>query len=269
MIPALLKNDDFVTDVQATQVGDGFAIWWLGQSGFLLKHPTGYVLFDPYLSESLTVKYAGSDKPHTRLTERVVDAAQLSFVDIVTSTHNHTDHLDADTLRPLLAKNPNLKLVIPEANRDVAAERLACKHDAPVGLSDGEHVELGDVTFHAVPAAHETIDRDEQGRSRFLGYIVKFGRWSIYHSGDTVWFDGLEALLKPFNIDVAMMPINGRTPERRVAGNLWGDQTADLAQQAGIKMVVPCHYHMFAFNTETPDLFVHRCQQIGQPYTVL
>jgi len=46
------------------------------------------------------------------------------LADIVTSTHNHSDHLDAQTLCPILAVNPRLKLVIAEANRAVVADRL-------------------------------------------------------------------------------------------------------------------------------------------------
>ncbi|MCI0446120.1 MBL fold metallo-hydrolase, partial [bacterium] len=32
-------------------------IWWLGQSGFLLLWNGHSLLFDPYLSDSLTAKY--------------------------------------------------------------------------------------------------------------------------------------------------------------------------------------------------------------------
>ena len=36
--------------------------------------------------------------------------------------------------------------------------------------------------------------------------------------------------LRRWKIDVAMLPINGRAPERRVAGNLWGREAAALAR---------------------------------------
>ena len=78
-------------------------IWWLGQSGFLLKWLDHCLLLDPYLSDSLTTKYAATDKPHIRITARVVDPVRLDFVNVVTSSHNHTDHLDGATLGPLLA----------------------------------------------------------------------------------------------------------------------------------------------------------------------
>jgi L-ascorbate metabolism protein UlaG (beta-lactamase superfamily) len=75
--------------------------------------------------------------------------------------------------------------------------------------------------------------------------------------------------LKPFNIDIALLPLNGRLPERRVSGNLWGTEAAQLAKEIGAKLVIPCHYEMFEFNTEPPVLFVQTCQAIGQKYQVL
>ena len=74
--------------------------------------------------------------------------------------------------------------------------------------------------------------------------------------------------LGPFDIDLAFLPINGRAPERRVSGNFWGEEAAALAHKAGIKWVIPCHYHMFSFNSVTPDDFVRACHRLNQPYGV-
>ena len=49
----------------------------------------------------LTKKYAATDKPHVRMTERVVAPEALRDLAVVTSSHNHTDHLDAETLRAI------------------------------------------------------------------------------------------------------------------------------------------------------------------------
>ena len=53
-----------------------------------------------------------------------------------------------------------------------------------------------------------------------MGLIISFGQWSIYHSGDTLWHSELTSELLKFSIDVAIVPINGNKPERKVAGNL-------------------------------------------------
>jgi L-ascorbate metabolism protein UlaG (beta-lactamase superfamily) len=203
------------------------------------------------------------------MTRPVVAPERLGFADVVTSSHNHTDHLDPETLSPLLEANPGMTLVIPEANRAFVAERLGLPPSQPVGLDDGETVEVAGLTFTGVAAAHEEVERDEAGRHRFLGYVVGLGPWTLYHSGDTVLYGGLVERLRPHRVDLALLPINGSAPERRVAGNLSGPEAARLAYEIGARLVVPCHHEMFAFNTAPPDAFVAEAGRLGQPYRVL
>jgi L-ascorbate metabolism protein UlaG (beta-lactamase superfamily) len=264
------SHDALLADIHASDRREGgFRLWWLGQSGFLLQWQGVYVLLDPYLSDSLTKKYNQTDKPHVRMTELVIDPARLSFVDIVTSTHNHTDHLDAETLLPILAANPRLKLVVAEANRAFVADRLKIDAGAAIGLDDGTSVEISGIRFSGIASAHEALERDDRGRSKYLGYVLQFGGWTIYHGGDTVRYEGMSERLRPFKIDVALLPINGRAPERRVPGNLFGREAAQLARDIQANLVIPCHFEMFEFNTASPDEFVQQCRKLGQQFKVL
>src|SRR5690606_23574005 len=93
VIQPVLQHEALLIDIQrAREDRDHFHLWWLGQSGFLLQWHDHHLLFDPYLSDSLTRKYACTDKPHVRMTELVIDPERIHFVDVVTSSHNHTDH---------------------------------------------------------------------------------------------------------------------------------------------------------------------------------
>lgn len=304
MIQPLCKDDAFLADVAAARAGfspSRLFVWWLGQSGFLVGYEGEFLLFDPYLSDSLTKKYAATDKPHVRMTERVVDPARLSFVNVVTSSHNHTDHCDAETLLPLFSAAHGAKLVLPAANVAFVRERLASHPQGVVGagmeprdwgrdalvavdgrnatgvsrpqemsgqgpatserlvpLSDRAPATVGAFTFEAVPAAHEELAPE------FAGFVVEVGPFRIYHSGDTVLFPGMVERLRPFAVDLALLPINGRAPERRVSGNLDGAEAAQLAHDIGARCVVPCHYEMFTFNTASPDLFMATCSRLGQ-----
>ncbi len=246
-----------------------FHLWWLGQSGYLLQWKGKRILIDPYLSDSLTKKYLNTDKPHTRISELVIRPEMLKNISIVTSSHNHTDHLDAETLIPVLKNNPGIKFIIPEANRNFVAERVQCEKNFPIGLNDGQSVTLDEFTFHGIPAKHNEIDRDENGNCKYMGYVIEFGEYKIYHSGDTLWFDGMVELLKPFNVDVALLPINGNKPERKVAGNLDCREAAMLGKAINAKWVIPCHYDLFEFNTAEVNEFVKEAEKINQPHKVL
>ena len=270
MIRPVRSHDALLAEIHASDKRDGgFRLWWLGQSGFLLQWQGVHVLLDPYLSDSLTKKYSQTDKPHVRMTELVIDPARLSFADVVTSSHNHTDHLDAETLCPILAQNPHPKLVIAESNRDFVAERLGIDPAIPIGVDDGTTVEVSGIRISGVASAHETVERDQQGRARFLGYVLQFGDWVVYHSGDTIRYPGMAEKLRSFGVHVALLPINGRAPERRVPGNLSGPEAAQLAKDIGAGTVIPCHFDMFEFNTASPDEFVTECGLLGQPCRVL
>jgi L-ascorbate metabolism protein UlaG (beta-lactamase superfamily) len=250
MIQPALKDEALLADIRTASRNDHhFRLWWLGQSGFLLQWKGEHLLLDPYLSDSLTKKYADTDKPHVRMTELAVNPSRLTFIDICTSSHNHTDHLDAETLNPLRESNPEMKFLIPEANRAFVAERLGCDLSWPIGMNDGATVTAGAFAISAVPSAHEQVEKDEQGRCKYLGYVVKFGSWTVYHPGDTMLYEGMVKRLRPFRIDVALLPINGSAPERRVAGNLNAKEAAWLGKQIGAKLVIPMHYDMFEFNT--------------------
>jgi L-ascorbate metabolism protein UlaG (beta-lactamase superfamily) len=227
------------------------------------------LLIDPYLSDSLTKKYAGTDKPHVRMSERVIDPVKLDFVDVVSSSHNHTDHLDAETLWPLMKANPAMRVVVPEANREFVAERLGVDPASILTVDEGKTITVAGFEITGIVAAHPRVERDEQGRSKYLGYVIQAGFCTIYHSGDTLWHDGILEQVKRFEIDVALLPINGDRAERRVAGNLDGPQAARLAKAIGAKVVVPCHYDMFEFNTASPDEFMRECRNIGQNHRVL
>jgi L-ascorbate metabolism protein UlaG (beta-lactamase superfamily) len=276
LIPAILKDEALIAEMDSF-ISDkkNFHIWWLGQSGYLLQWNGKRVLLDPYLSDSLTKKYLKTEKPHTRISELVVRPELLKNISIVTSSHNHTDHLDAETLIPILKNNPGIQFIIPEANRIFVADRVKCKNDFPIGLNDGQSVTIDGFTFHGIPAKHNEIDRDEKGNCKYMGYVIEFGKYpqdavhKIYHSGDTLWFDGMIDLLKPFNVDVALLPINGNLPERKVAGNLDCKEAAELGKAINAKMVIPCHYDLFAFNTADVNEFVQEAEKINQPYKLL
>lgn len=274
LIQPILKDNELLADIVAARSQtDQFHLWWLGQSGFLVQWQGRHLLIDPYLSDSLTKKYAATDKPHVRMTAIPIAPERLDFIDVVTSSHNHTDHLDHETLWPLRRANPQLQMIIPEANRAFVADRLQTDPQWPLGVNDGTTVSAAGFQFTGLASAHEQLEADEQGNYRCLGYLIRFGPWTIFHPGDAVPYKGMAERLLELSggdgIDLALMPINGRLLERRVTGNFWGREAAEFAHQIGARMVIPMHHEMFVFNTETPDEFVEMAEKLNQPYRVL
>jgi L-ascorbate metabolism protein UlaG (beta-lactamase superfamily) len=183
------------------------------------------------------------------MTRRVVDPARLGFVDVVTASHGHTDHLDPVTLHALRPR----ALVCPTGLHALAMEHADV---VPELVDVDETVTVADFRFTAVRAEH-----DAPGGA--VGFVVGCGPWTIYHSGDTTAYAGLGDRLRVFALDVAILPINGNL------GNMDGRDAARVAKEARAGLAVPCHFEMFEFNTASPDEFVETCTRLGQPCRVL
>lgn len=271
LIEPVKKGEELLAEMDGLfqQPGGHFQLWWLGQSGFLIQWKQQRILLDPYLSDSLTRKYEGTSKPHVRISELVIGPEMLKGIDVISSSHNHTDHLDADTLQPLLNNNPESMMVVPRANQDFAAKRLNVEESRLTPVDEVDPVMAGNFIFSGIPAAHNEIERDANGHCKCMGYVLQFGTWTVYHSGDTLYFEGMEEILRPFKIDLALLPINGNDPARGVAGNLNAREAVDLAKAIGARQVIPCHYHLFQFNSVEPDEFRALATEAGQPHAIL
>jgi L-ascorbate 6-phosphate lactonase len=92
-----LRQDIFRGKVPAK----GVALWWLGQSSFILKGPDGTVLaIDPYLSNACKAVGANADINMDRMVPVLLAPRELVGIDAYLLTHGHEDHLDPQTLQP-------------------------------------------------------------------------------------------------------------------------------------------------------------------------
>jgi L-ascorbate metabolism protein UlaG (beta-lactamase superfamily) len=249
MIQPVLSGMELVREVAATHPRPGsIAVWWLGQSGFLIKSPKGLLIIDPYLSESLTGKYANTDKPHIRMTAAPLRGEDLRSVDVFLASHKHSDHLDPGTAPAILASSPGARLVVP---RSLLGHAVGLGIDATriEGINAGDTLDIAGFRVRAVPSAHEGLDTDEKGYHLYLGFVVESEGLRLYHSGDGLAYGGLVEALGPGPFDVMFLPINGRDPRRGVPGNMSSGEAVDLAGRVRPRFLVPHHYDMFTFNT--------------------
>ncbi len=229
-------------------------VWWLGQAGFLVECAGIRLLVDPYLSDSLGQKYRGTRFPHVRMADIPVHPAELCDIDLVLSTHGHGDHLDPGSLGPLAVANPECHFIVPASCAAKAIER-GVPRDRLIGADAFASLSAGEATIHPIPSAHESLEIDEAGHHRFLGYVIELGSWRLFHAGDACPYPGLLANLAPYAIDLALLPVNGRDDSRRlagIAGNFSLDEALSLARDAGFAATLGHHFGMFAFNTIDP-----------------
>ena len=218
---------------------------WLGQSGFLLHFSHGAtVCIDPYLSHAM----AGG-KTRERLLPIPLAPWQLG-ADVVITTHDHIDHFDEITLRPL-AEIPDMIFAGPSSCRNhwlamgLPAERF-------LRLDRGDALEVAGVRLAARHAQHRSGALEDA-----IGVVLEAGGFRVYHVGDSEYVPALVAGAGELRPDLLLVPINGR------GGNMDYTQAAQLTDVVQPRAVIPMHYGMFASNAAYPQDFVDACRASG------
>jgi L-ascorbate metabolism protein UlaG (beta-lactamase superfamily) len=246
-------------DITSSQLPPNtIALWWLGQASIALKSADTTIYIDPFLSE-----YPG------RLIPPPFAPAQAPPAHYVLITHEHVDHFDPKTLPGLAEASPQARFVVPLP----VVEQVRALGIAPervIGVQADEELDWGTIKLFPVPALHglssppaiygfDFVVQENQPLYRYLGYIVEMAGVRLYHGGDTIIYDGMVERLRKLNIDIACLPINGRNffrEQQNIVGNLDEREAADLAAAAGVKLLMPIHYDMFAGNRGRPGVLV-------------
>lgn len=241
--PALLEA------FASTTCGNGeLAFWWLGQHSFVLKMAGKLILVDPFLTAMKARRV-----PPLFSAEDTVDA------DLIVGSHDHADHIDRPVWPALAKSSPRASFLVPDLLRLGLAEDLAIPANRLVGFDDGTTAEFDGLRITAIPAAHELLDQDpETGRYPYLGFVFEAEGLVVYFAGDTCIYEGLVTRLRRWEIDLALLPINGRDAarlRRNCIGNMTYQEAVDLAGTLGCRCVVPTHYDMFEGNLANVEDF--------------
>lgn len=247
-------QEQWMSEIKRTRVPQGMAaIWFLGQESVILKGASTVIYVDPFISD--TMADARAFPPP--FSPEAIDAIDLCLI-----THEHIDHLDPGTIRVLARTQPQTHYIAPACCRPllvdcgVPEERIT---DARAGAWQEIGTPEEPIRLLPVAAAHEELERDEQGYDRYLGYILELNGVTLYHAGDTVIYPGLAETLREQRIDLGLLPINGGDYYRRsqhIVGNMDYREAVELAVAAGIETLAPLHYDMFDGNSEKPGHFV-------------
>ena len=256
-------------DLREIPTGTGrVAVTWLGQAGFALRSRQTTLLIDPFLS------------PHEgRRYESTLQAASATGVDLVFCSHEHVDHFDPGGAPAIAAASPGATFVVPAPIVEMVTEAGIAK-ERVLGVQPGETHELDGIIVRPVPARHGVTMADAYGFGeelsggliRFVGFVLEMDGVRIYHAGDTIHYEGMEATVGALRPHVALLPINGRHAEREsrgIVGNLNEREAAWLAATVGSETLIPMHYDLFRRNLGSAPEVVEAAEEEDRAVTVL
>jgi L-ascorbate metabolism protein UlaG (beta-lactamase superfamily) len=232
---------------------------WLGQASFLVEAAGARLLIDPFFSEHEARTFPPPPvDPHG------------AGIDRVLITHEHLDHLDPASLAAVAERSPGVEVIAPEPLRDMV--------ELPFhGVRPHDRLDLpGGGALHVVTAIHALHPGDGYSEGgdppRFVGYVLELDGVAIYHAGDTIADARVIEGLDGVRVDVALLPVNGRTFFREredLAGNLDARDAVALAAHCGASILVPVHWDLMAGNTERAGAAADAAAEAGAPVHVL
>ena len=213
-------------------------VWinWIGHSTFWVKMGDYSILIDP--------NWAMWHGPVKRVRKPGVRLADMPEVDMILVTHAHYDHLHKASLRALKSR---LGLVVPRGCEEIV-KRCDFGHIYEMGI--GEKFTFERLRVEMTPVKHWGARMLHDMHREYGGFHIQAGGVSLFHCGDSAYFDGFKKLGATHKTDVALMPIGayGAPSGRAVHMNPEEAVHAFIDMQA--KWLVPMHYGTFPLGTE-------------------
>jgi L-ascorbate metabolism protein UlaG (beta-lactamase superfamily) len=221
-------------------VGEPARITWLGHASWLVQLDGVSLLIDPALHPTIFGGIARNAGPG-------LDPAALPFIDTSLVSHSHYDHLDMPSL--LAAKAPVIAgLGLAPL---FAGEGLFCTE---LGWWQSARVKGVRVTF--VPAQHWSRRGLFDGNETLWGgFVVEGSTATIFHAGDTAWFEGFAEIGRRFPaIDAALLPVGAYDPAWFMEKQHMNPEQALAAFQAlGARTFFAMHWGTFKLTDEPLD----------------
>ena len=236
---------------------------WLGHSSVLVQLAGKTVWIDPVLSDRI-------GRVIRRRSPLGLRAAALPPPDLLLITHNHRDHLDEPTVRQLPRTT---RVIVPPGLGSWFCRRGFNEVDE---LRWWEQCLVGPLEITSVPACHWSRRTPwDTNHTGWCGFVLRQirvepapqsgklsqGR-SLYHAGDTGWFEGLQEVGKVFpDLDVVLIPVGGYEPAWLMGRHhLNPEQAGEAFQAINGRILVPIHWGTFPLSDEPPDEPIRRLQ---------
>jgi L-ascorbate metabolism protein UlaG (beta-lactamase superfamily) len=198
------------TDAAALAAPDAApSVTWVGHATMLVRLAGANILFDPIFSARASpLGFVGP----RRVVPLPIDIAELPRIDLVFISHNHFDHLDADSVQRLAAMpQGSPRFLVPLGLKAWFVDRGIERVDEYDWWQESRHDAL---RFTFVPVQHwSKRGLFDTNQTLWGGWVVEGDGLRLIHTGDTGYsqdFRDIGERLGPF--DMAFIPIGAYAP---------------------------------------------------------
>lgn len=238
IVPGMFRRvaGDVLEPVLAPPDLDKVRITWIGHASFFLQFAGHSVIVDP--------NWAKWHGPVKRQRKPGLDLHGVPEVDLVLVTHAHFDHLHKPSLKILQAREG---IIVP-----LGSGSLVKRLDFPAihEMRIWDSLVFGDIEIIHTPSHHWGARFIHDTHRDYGGYIVRSGGKSVFHCGDSAYFEGFKEIGERYDIDVALMPIGAyESPSGRDV-HMNPEEAVRAFADLGAKAIIPMHYGTFPLGNE-------------------
>jgi L-ascorbate metabolism protein UlaG (beta-lactamase superfamily) len=236
-------------------------VTFLGHSSFLLQIGGRNVLVDPVFSTRLIVL--------RRQRRPGVLVRDLPPIDLVLVTHAHMDHLDKNSLRRVIRATRRLRGTVPEVVVPHGVEDLVewMGFRRVHSLGWWEAVAIAGLEVTMTPCKHWGARMFRDMHRGYGGYVIAAATTTgdaaglyptVYHSGDTAYFQGFAEVGQRLQPDVALLPIGAYFPDTYRSVHTSPEEALRGFVECGAKWMIPMHFGTFRLGREPMEEPVQR-----------
>ncbi len=224
---------------------DDTAVTFIGHSSFLIQTAGHALLVDPVFATRL-ILLRRQRRPGLRI-------ADLPRIHAVLLTHAHMDHLNRPSLRAINREMrrrglPTPIAIVPRSVTDlVRTLGFSAIHELDWWHS---HTFAG-LTITATPARHWGARMFKDTHRGFGGYTIASPTGpTIYHSGDTAYFNGFHEIARRLAPSLALLPIGAYFPDSYRAVHTSPEEALQAVRDLKADTMIPMHYGTFRLGRE-------------------
>jgi L-ascorbate metabolism protein UlaG (beta-lactamase superfamily) len=223
------------------------ALTFIGHSSFFLQAGGKSVLLDPNFAQWLFVL--------KRLRHPGLRIQDLPAIDLVLVTHAHFDHLHRPSLRAIARHTERMRglapsIILPHNVTDLVAD-LGFREI--IELRWWETCDFDGLKITHVPSRHWGARIIKDDHRAYGGYVLRSRHDSLYHAGDTAYFEGFREIGRRLHPKLALLPIGAYNPPAFRANHTSPEDAVRAFVELGARWMVPMHYGSFRLSHEPMD----------------
>jgi L-ascorbate metabolism protein UlaG (beta-lactamase superfamily) len=224
--------------------GRDLGLTFVGHATFMLELGGQTLLIDPNFANWLVLV--------KRLRRPGVELPKLPPVDWVLITHAHMDHLNRPSLRRIVGNTRRVTgrapgIILPRRTKDLVRD---IEFSQVIELERWESFQAGPLEITHTPARHWGARMLHDSHRGFGGYVIEGAGHSIYHSGDTAYFEGFREIGQRLAPRLALLPIGAYQPDSFRGVHASPEDALRGFLDLGAETMVPMHYGTFRLSEE-------------------